>query len=279
MAYKTLTYSETSKGFPSFYSFEPESILGLNNFLYTFKGGNLYRHNSGSSYATFYGTSYSSTVSSVFNEAPLQAKLFKTLELHSDRAWTASSIQGNAPILGKSVGGDVQAVNFEQKEGAWFSYIRNDDTTAGSDIPINQYGLRSVKGIGLCGTVAGVGTANCTVPIVDALGNPLEISSTISVGDYLYQCTAPLDGSGNCVAGTQNIGLITSVNHLTGVIEIDNTAPFPNAVTDRYTLYVQDAEAESHGIIGQYLEFTLTLTTTSASELFAVKSDIMKSYP
>ena len=45
MAYRTLTYSETSQGFPSFYSYQPESILGMNNYLYTFNGGNLYRHN------------------------------------------------------------------------------------------------------------------------------------------------------------------------------------------------------------------------------------------
>ena len=44
----TLTYSETVKGWPSFYSYFPEMIKGMNQYLYTFKGGNLYRHNTGS---------------------------------------------------------------------------------------------------------------------------------------------------------------------------------------------------------------------------------------
>tara|TARA_R110000751_G_scaffold99497_5_gene193026 strand:+ start:1204 stop:1449 length:246 start_codon:yes stop_codon:yes gene_type:complete len=33
---QTVTYSETSKGFPSFYSFIPEQIKGMNGYLYTF---------------------------------------------------------------------------------------------------------------------------------------------------------------------------------------------------------------------------------------------------
>ena len=41
----TITYSEAVKGFPSFYSYIPDYIMGMNNYLYTFKGGNLYRHN------------------------------------------------------------------------------------------------------------------------------------------------------------------------------------------------------------------------------------------
>jgi hypothetical protein len=45
LANYTLTYSESSKGWPSFYSYHPEWIQGMNQYLYTFKGGNLYRHN------------------------------------------------------------------------------------------------------------------------------------------------------------------------------------------------------------------------------------------
>ena len=35
----TLTYSESSKGFPSFYSFVPDYMIGMNRFFYSFKGG------------------------------------------------------------------------------------------------------------------------------------------------------------------------------------------------------------------------------------------------
>ena len=44
-------------------------------------------------------------------------------------------------------------------------------------------------------------------------------------------------------------------------------------------MLIKNSIAESHGILGHYAEFTLTNTNTVAVELFAVDSDIMKSFP
>ena len=41
----TLSYSDKSEGWPSFYSFIPDFMIGMNSYFYTFSGGNLYRHN------------------------------------------------------------------------------------------------------------------------------------------------------------------------------------------------------------------------------------------
>jgi hypothetical protein len=63
----TLSYSESSKGWPSFYSFTPEFMIGMNSFFYTFKGGNLFRHNTGAQRNTYYGQFSNATITSVFN--------------------------------------------------------------------------------------------------------------------------------------------------------------------------------------------------------------------
>ena len=76
----TLTYSETVKGWPSFYSYMPEYIMGMNQYLYTFKGGNLYRHNTNTIRNRYYGVDYPSTMTSVFNQEPTTVKVFKTIE-------------------------------------------------------------------------------------------------------------------------------------------------------------------------------------------------------
>jgi len=46
-------------------------------------------------------------------------------------------------------------------------------------------------------------------------------------------------------------------------------------------MYAKDTAAESMGVMGHYAEVTLTLpsTVTSPSELFAIESETMKSYP
>ncbi|MFN9901890.1 MAG: hypothetical protein ACK55Z_24530, partial [bacterium] len=72
---------------PSFYSFNPDWMIGMNNYFYTFKGGNLYRHNVNNIRNNFYGVQYTSRLQSVFNEAPLENKLFKTINLEGDAAW------------------------------------------------------------------------------------------------------------------------------------------------------------------------------------------------
>jgi len=51
----TLTYDEGVQGFPSFYSYYPDFMIGMNNYFYTFNGGNLYRHNVNESRNNFYG--------------------------------------------------------------------------------------------------------------------------------------------------------------------------------------------------------------------------------
>ena len=50
----TLTFSESSKGWPSFYSFYPDFMIGMNSFFYSFKGGNVWRHNTGANRNTYY---------------------------------------------------------------------------------------------------------------------------------------------------------------------------------------------------------------------------------
>ena len=90
MPNSTLTYSESAQGWVSFYSFYPDWMIGMNNYFYTFKGGDLYRHNVNESRNTFYGVFTPSLMMSVFNDAPLENKLFKTLNLVGDDAWSAT---------------------------------------------------------------------------------------------------------------------------------------------------------------------------------------------
>ena len=87
MAEYTLSFDSRIQGWVSFYSFFPEKILGMNNYLYTFKGGSLYRHNVNDTRNNFYGTQYNSKVTAVINQQPLTNKVFKTFYLESDDCW------------------------------------------------------------------------------------------------------------------------------------------------------------------------------------------------
>tara|TARA_R100000655_G_scaffold77184_2_gene116241 strand:+ start:7011 stop:7829 length:819 start_codon:yes stop_codon:yes gene_type:complete len=266
----TLTYSESSKGFPSFYSYYPDWMIGMNQFFYTFNGGNLWRHNTNPTYNSFYGNVNESTLTTVFNEMPLENKIFKTLNLESDESWDATLVSDLQNT------GVIDYRWFEKKEAAWFAFVRNDGPT-GANTDESQWELRSLNGIGRSVSVGGPPATY----VID-FDLSIDIGSIISVGDDLYFAVPPFDTP--VFAGTVTLISIDKVNGQNSIV-IDGTAvgatnPIP--IQDAYFLFIKNPIAESHGILGHYCEVKLTLPVIKASnptELFAIESEVMKSFP
>ncbi len=273
----TLTYSESAAGFPSFYSYIPEKIIGMNNYLYTFKQGNLYRHNVNAARNTYYGTYVASTITSVFNAQPLENKLFKTINLESDDAWkTALSTDIQS-------GANIDSTFFEKKEGAWYAYIRNVSSPYAAPAAASEYDLRSLNGIGNSSNIqAGVPAAG-SATISFALTT--NIGSILSIGDYFYYAPLVAPGPPPTHSAPVYVGQVTAINiNLSGgvndvVINTNSTNAQPLPANPAFFLYIKNLVAESHGILGHYCEFTLTNESTTATELFAVEAQVMKSYP
>jgi len=262
----TLTYSDSVEGWPSFYSFFPDWILGMNNHLYTFKSGNLYRHNTNPVRNEFYGTLYPSSILSVFNDNPLENKLYKTLNLEGDAAWSAI-METDLEYTGFIV--DTW---FERKEASYFAFVRNDGNTPAN---LDQYALRSLNGIGRSVTTNYVGS---TLIVTFEISPFVAIGSIISVGDMLYFSLPPYDTpqlAGQVINVDVNYKL--GKNRILVDSSIPNTVPVP--IADPYFLYIKNSVAESHGVLGHYCVFNLVNTSSSKVELFAVESDVMKSYP
>jgi len=277
MAEHTLTYSEGVKGFPSFYSYIPDMMVGMNNYFYSLKNGNLWRHNTNTERNKYYDVAYPSTISSVFNNSPLENKLFKTINLESDNKWGVTlqtDIQTN---------GSIDRDWFVKKEAAWFAFIR---TPNDNPMPDSEFFLRSVNGIADCASVVGSGTANAFVNFALTV----DIGSIVSIGDFFYFGVAPTYTPQFAGPITEiNINLVGGINQL----KIDNSPtvlPLPPVVplpaAPFFCMYVKNATAESHGVVGHYCEFVLTLPNIApdfvgsvATELFAVESEVMKSYP
>ena len=157
----TITYSESVKGFPSFYSYIPEYIIGMNNYLYTFNQGNLYRHNTNLARNKFYGTNHSSTITTVFNPSPTEVKAFKTLSLESNLET-----------------GVIDSSFFKEKEGSYYSFIRANTS------PVNFH-MRSIDGIGQVTTVANPSGTTYTLLFTFA------VDGIVSIGDVIYKDLSP----------------------------------------------------------------------------------------
>ena len=274
----TLTYSEQAKGWVSFYSYYPDWIIGMNNFLYTFKGGDLYKHNMNPNRNTFYqqywdkvGTPSASftptTLQSVFNTVPLENKLFKTLNLEGDSTWSATM------ITDIQVSGFISAAWFEKKEQVYFAFIRNSGTIpAGTD----EYALRSLNGVGRSLTVSGPAAAT---EIAFSINPLIAIGTIASVGDYLYYALGPNYNTPILCGRVTNIVQNYPAGDNYFIVNTTITGGSVPPVQNAYFLYIKNSVAESHGVLGHYCVFTLENDNTNKVELFAVQSDVMKSFP
>lgn len=257
----TLTYSEGVAGWVSFYSFYPDWIIGMNNYLYTFKGGNLYRHNVNNARNTFYGVFTPTRLQSVFNNSALENKLFKTINLEGDAAWSAQL------ITDLQYSGFINQSWFEKKEASYYAFIRNNS--------IGEFALRSLNGIGNSLTVVGSGTGSAQINF--SISPLISIGSIISIGDYVYfgHPTPLFAGQVTAI----NVDLPNGVNQI--VIDNAMTTPVSNPLPGNvnFIFYVKNSVAESHGVLGHYCTFTIENNSNSKIELFAVESEVMKSYP
>jgi hypothetical protein len=249
MAY-TLTYSESVKGWPSFYSFYPEMMVGMNNYFYSFKGGNLYRHNTGSQRNTYYDalTPDASTITGVINDSPSTVKKFKTISLEGTDAWDCT-------VLSDLESGYIDSTWFSLKEGDYYGFIRRNQDD-------NVFEARSAQGIG------SVDTVDSSVTTAVELNFTFTISSMISVGDKVYKI----------VGGSPTVvGLITSISGSQIIVDADASGIIPLA--GDYLFCVKDNKAESYGTTGYFLKYTLSNTSSNFVELYGIGSSLFKSFP
>jgi hypothetical protein len=256
----TLTYNKNVEGWTSFFSYHPEMILGMNGAFYSFKGGELYKHNTNVNRNTFYYDWWDelgfpddafepSKVPSVFNKEPLTIKNFKTIATYGNSPWSCTVVTDLST-------GEIDSTYFVEKEGNWFAYIRS---LSGDD----NLRLRSAQGVGSVDTVDDPGTDTAV------LNFTFNIGTIVSIGDLAYRNDA---------------GVIEFIGPITGFtmtsITIDNDVPGANVVNDGdYILYIKNSVAESYGARGYYMQYELENGSTDRVELFSVKSNVFKSYP
>ena len=241
--YKTITYSTVSQGWNSFWSYEPDWMIELNNVFYTFKNGNIWRQNTNTTRNNFYDTQYSSRVKTIFNNNPLENKMFKSISINSNKPWS-TSIDTNLETS------NTPSVYFVEKEGFWFSYIRRQDNTI------------AVKAL----STQGVGNVlSVTSPNILNFSFNLDLSS-ISIGDKLYK---------NNLGSLMYLGEITNLSP--NNITIDITFGGIPSVGD-FIICVKNSQVESYGARGVYMNIELESDSTEELELFSISSTVFKSF-
>jgi hypothetical protein len=243
---KTVTYSKVAEGWNSFWSYQPDWMTEMNSIFYTFKNGELWRHNVNTTRNNFYGEQYSSTIRGIFNNDPLTVKMFNTLSLNSTKPWSAD-------VYTNINAGAISYTYFVEKEGQWFSYIRRFDDT------IDVKAL-STQGIGSPSLVTTVSAS-----LVD-VSFSFKLDSSISVGDQVYK-----NSSGNLVL----IGTITEL--ATDIMRTDISVGGAPTTSD-FLICVKNSQTESFGARGYYMNVYLSNDLTEQVKLFSIGTSVFKSF-
>ena len=252
----TITYSTWTKGWTSFWSYVPDWMIGLNSSFYTFTEGKLYKHNDNTTRNTFYGVQYPSTVTTVFNDEPMQMKVFKTISEDSNKPWKAT-------IDTELNTAEMDVSYFVEKEAEWFSYIRRVD---------NTIDLKAVSTQGI-GNATSIDSSTASAVVV-TFG--FDLNKSISIGDKLYKMgvtgTNPPISDGTMVL----IGTITALTATT--ITVDTTAGVVPLTTD-FLIGVKNSQVESYGSRGFFMSVKLENNDTTQVEMFSIASSVFKSFP
>lgn len=245
MAEYTISYSDSAKGFPTFHSFIPEWIENLNDSFFTFKDGQLYIHHTVESQRNnYYGVDYSSVIEFSANEGPSDIKMYRAIKTEG------SSKNWDVTVETENEQGFVNKDSFQKKEGMYYGYVRNNNTTV-------DYKKLSVQGIGSC--------ASSTTTTVSVTGLDPGI---VSIGDDLYQATV----SGTTIGTPSLLGAISSISG-----DVITHGGSTAATASNFILFAKNQTAESEGVRGYHAKVKLTNNSTSPVELYAVDSEVTKS--
>lgn len=256
----TITYEPEANGWTSFHSFTPQWMIGMNNRFYSFYQGTPWQHYNNNTRNSYYGApTAASSVTFVINESPVEAKMFKTIELEGNKAWKCEMVSDLHEGL-------MEAEYFVPKEGSFYANSRRT-IEGGATYDFSQI---STQGLGYW---ASFSTAATTLTITFNVPSNITLNPIVSVGDTAYE-----QSSAN---GVTVLGPITAITRNT--IEIDPFVATPtppwNPPENNLIFATKNSVAESYGLRGHYNEVTLTNSDSDLTELFAVSSEIFKSYP
>jgi len=247
--------NERGGGWISNQRFFPEDMVSINGNFYTFKNGNIYRHNARNLgvYNTFYGTQEPSKFTISMNANPENRKNFKTIELDGSDKWNVMlKTNLSSTAVDGVFQGHVDIDDYKKQEGIYRAFIRgNKDIKS-----VNTESLH-VQGIGNNTRVEGF-----------QIFFDIPINPEVAVGDYI--ANDELDVVGQVIDISNNVITVNDGLEFADIANLSNGG---------FTLSFKPQSIETSGLVGNHLQVDAELDTNTKTELFSVSSEVFLSRP
>lgn len=134
--YKGDTFSENDKRWKMCHSYTPEMFAKLNNDLYAFNGGLIYKLEAGSDYLYFFGDKKSSKIEPVLNINATDVKHWRGIVLVSTDKWSVDRILSEYRGQKNLIQSSITLDQFEVREDSYWAAIRQNVNTPNVSNPI-----------------------------------------------------------------------------------------------------------------------------------------------
>jgi len=246
----TAAYNVDDSVWNTLYSYRPERLVCIDDILYTFKGGTMYKHTSASNRATYYGSADGAVVEVVAAFNPSMVKSYEAISLEGTAAWDTT-------ITNTDQSATIADTDYDQRERNWYAYIPRDSSanTGGATITA----LSGTSEVFALGAVASVS------------GSDIVFTSDISyitfpVGADLYKVSgSTLVSITNTIASVSNGTTITCASAVAGVSPADEIVAIANGAV------------EGDQMRDYYAQIRLVNDSTDEVELYAVNAVFAKS--
>lgn len=241
-----IAYSEENKGWTSFYTYSPEGLENVLGNFFSFKDGQLFKHNSDQVLRnSFYNTATPSKISLIINDAPNDRKVINSIILQGSTPWR-TVLKAYIDNLDTTIETAIETTDFVQKEGIWYAYTRKGTN-------VSDYDTKAAYGIGQIKNITG---SNVRVDY---------IPDNLSEGDSIIK----YDG-----VSFTTIGTITNLTNTT--MALSSVAGL--SVSD-FIFGYKDPKHEGSRLRGYAIRADLTNSTYSNNiELFSVDYEVIKSF-
>lgn len=234
---ETLAWSTTKQVWLTFYSFAPELYAHLHDRFFSFRGGQIWRHNILTTMNNFYGVQYNSEATVVSKGNPSMVKTYDAISYEGDNPWNA--IVSNSDQATSS----MASTEFTEKENMWYRVISKDET--GNSILNTSHKI-----------VLGQVTA------IDGL--KITFSSRISnlpfgIGDALFKLET-----------SSSTDLSRTISSVSGRKEITTNTAVTGLVIGDTVMAVSNDEINGDNIRDYYAQIEMRNSSTSPIELYAV---------
>lgn len=245
----TIAYDVEDKVWNTRYSFKPEAYEHLDNYLYTFKEGKMYRHTDSANRNEFYG---SGNVSSVKLISAFNNSMIKTAE--------AFSIEGNSPwsfkfsVSGQTARETMTVDNLSLREGMYYASVPR----------LNANSTNAVSNRAVIGYVTATGTwaSGVTLTIGNRITTPFQVTGNTFIGALTSSATTTIYNGVTGYATIQASG--------TNTILLGNLSGTTMAIATG-TILVADSQASIDGdpVRGPFFIIDVTKSGTSPIEAYA----------